>query len=106
MYDIPSHTVNKLSGELSSAFVNVAEANAAAQEIDNASLIDSGIMEKMPTNNDAAQRRNDSPDIADDLYDSYAEPSNMVEIFSKPPRNQDFINKVDISSGYSSISER
>lgn len=34
MYDISTKTVNKLNGELSSSFVNVAEENAKTQDID------------------------------------------------------------------------
>lgn len=50
MYDIPSKTVTRLKGELSTAFVNVAESNANAQDVDvnNIRLTDSGIYEKMP----------------------------------------------------------
>lgn len=37
MYDVPSGEVNKLEGELSSAFVNVAESNADSEDIDSLS---------------------------------------------------------------------
>lgn len=54
MYDIGTQLVNRLKGELSSAFVDVAESNAKAQDDDESdemlmSLSDSGIYEKMPT---------------------------------------------------------
>lgn len=54
MYDIGTQLVNRLKGELSSAFVDVAESNAKAQDEDDndemlMSLSDSGIYEKMPT---------------------------------------------------------
>lgn len=54
MYDIGTQLVNRLKGELSSAFVDVAESNAKAQDDDDSeemlmSLSDSGIYEKMPT---------------------------------------------------------
>lgn len=52
MYDIETKIVSRLKGELSTAFVNVAESNANAQEDDinneNMTLVDSGIYEKMP----------------------------------------------------------
>lgn len=54
MYDIGTQLVNRLKGELSSAFVDVAESNAKAQDEDDSdemltmSLSDSGIYEKMP----------------------------------------------------------
>lgn len=54
MYDIGTRIVSRLKGELSTAFVNVAESNANAQEDndmtrDNVTFTDSGIVEKMPT---------------------------------------------------------
>lgn len=54
MYDIGTQLVNRLKGELSSAFVDVAESNAKAQDEDDSSerlmsLSDSGIYEQMPT---------------------------------------------------------
>lgn len=54
MYDIGTQLVNRLKGELSSAFVDVAESNAKAQDEDDSdeilmSFSDSGIFEKMPT---------------------------------------------------------
>lgn len=54
MYDIGTQLVNRLKGELSTAFVDVAESNAKAQEDDYSeetlmSLSDSGIYENMPT---------------------------------------------------------
>lgn len=52
MYDIGTRIVSRLKGELSSAFVNVAESNANAQDDDmssnNVTFSDSGIYEKMP----------------------------------------------------------
>lgn len=53
MYDIGTKIVSRLKGELSTAFVNVAESNVNAQDEDinneNVKLIDTGIYEKMPT---------------------------------------------------------
>lgn len=52
MYDIGTRIVSRLKGELSNAFVHVAESNANAQDDDmstnNVTLTDSGIYEKMP----------------------------------------------------------
>lgn len=47
MYDIPTKAVNKLSGELSTAFVNVAEDNVTTHDIDGAAIYDSGIVEQV-----------------------------------------------------------
>lgn len=53
MYDIGTRIVSRLKGQLSTAFVNVAESNASAQDDDdlssnNVTFTDSGIYEKMP----------------------------------------------------------
>lgn len=87
MYDIPTKSVNRLSGELSSKFVDVAEDNATAQD------------ESESLTPDQIDR------IDDDVDDSEAEPSNTVEAIldvngSEPLEPE---NKVLISSGYSVI---
>lgn len=59
MYDISTKTVSRLKGELSTAFVNVAESNANAQDEDcneDITLIDSGIYEKMPAMNSEQEK--------------------------------------------------
>lgn len=45
MYDVSTQTVSKLSGELSSAFVEVAETNAQSKDFDQLALTDSGMIE-------------------------------------------------------------
>lgn len=86
MYDIISKTVNRLSGELSSKFVDVAEEN---------------IFEDGPTISDRIDESVDE--------DSEAEPSEVVESvvkFDSSPvtqRSDEPENKVLISSGYSVI---
>lgn len=42
MYDIPTGEISKLEGELSSAFVNVAESNAESEDLDNLSETSDG----------------------------------------------------------------
>jgi hypothetical protein len=96
MYDVLTKSVNRLSGELSSKFVNVAEENATAQD-ENGFLTEQ--IDRIDT------------DIEDD---SEAEPSNIVETIVSP--NHDINSngnengsssssssnsKVIISSGYS-----
>lgn len=61
MYDISTKAVNRLKGELSTAFVDVAESNADAQLKENAEenyvkLIDSKIVEKMPSINSEQEK--------------------------------------------------
>lgn len=45
MYDVATQTVSKLSGELSTAFVEVAETNAQSKDFDQITLADSGMVE-------------------------------------------------------------
>uniref|UniRef100_W8AXE0 Uncharacterized protein n=1 Tax=Ceratitis capitata TaxID=7213 RepID=W8AXE0_CERCA len=47
MYDIGTGAVNKLNGELSSAFVNVAEENASSEDLEHASTLDPSVLETM-----------------------------------------------------------
>jgi hypothetical protein len=93
MYDIATKTVSRLSGELSSKFVNVAEENATAQD-ENGSLI-------------TEQIDRIDEDIASE-EDQESEPSNIVEsvvtLDSQPEEQSGGAdNKVLISSGYSVI---
>lgn len=85
MYDIPTQTVNKLNGELSTAFVNVAEENATAQ--------------------DAETTTNPEEDFTESIDTFQEEPSNIVETYVKFEGNQDkeVEPKIQINSGYSVI---
>lgn len=47
MYDITTSEVNKLNGELSSKFVNVAEENASTEDLEHGSTLDPNFMETM-----------------------------------------------------------
>jgi len=91
MYDIPTKSVNRLSGELSSKFVDVAEDNANAED-EHGSLI-----------TDQIDRIDE--DIYDNFEDSESEPSDIVEsvvsLDDETPVEEE--NKVLISSGYSVI---
>jgi hypothetical protein len=86
MYDIISKTVNRLSGELSSKFVDVAEENIFDDSTSISDRIDESVSDE----------------------DSEAEPSEIVESIIKPDSapvssNEEPENKVLISSGYSVI---
>lgn len=89
MYDIVSKTVSRLSGELSSKFVDVAEENI----FDDSSSISEQI-----------DRMDESVET---LEDAEAEPSNIVEsvvkLDSSPVSSEQAENKIVISSGYSVI---
>lgn len=104
MYDIGTKAVNRLKGELSSAFVNVAEANANAQEDEDSpvSLSDSGIYEKMPT------MSSDQEKITIIQAQSATNPherSSNVEDSNTPFNHRSHYaeSKISISSGYSVI---
>lgn len=110
MYDIGTKVVSRLKGELSNAFVNVAEANANAQENDennneNITLVDSGIYEKMPTMNADKEKitiiQAQSPSMSTQhrpifRRDNSHETSNVKS-------NDEDPSKILISSGYSVI---
>lgn len=114
MYDISTHHANRLNGELSSAFVNVAEENANAQDIENSAISDSGIVQQM------AQRRSADADVndaaeEDDGDDSIGVQSEQVLVDTAAPltlpsrdtptqQQTGINNRVQINSGYSVIS--
>lgn len=91
MYDIGTRVISRLKGELSTAFVNVAESNVNAQDDDinneSVTLIDTGIHEKMDSENEK---------ITIIQANSYG---------SKPSRRNDSkdTERISISSGYSVI---
>lgn len=93
MYDVVSKTVNRLNGELSSKFVNVAEDNATAQDENGNPITEQidRIDENLESNEDAE-----------------AESSNIVETIAKfedslDKKDENVENHVLINSGYSVI---
>lgn len=120
MYDISTQSVNKLSGELSTAFVNVAESNAQTDNLESAQIVDSGIVEQMDTESALASEDDSSTtqrhfaeddfvekEIQDRLDELEAEPSDLVEtrIRYELPANHKYtdLDDVVINSGYSVI---
>ncbi|GAB0089983.1 hypothetical protein DMENIID0001_046130 [Sergentomyia squamirostris] len=113
MYDIPSKTVNRLSGELSSSFVNIAEANAATDNIDKATVVDSGIFQKMDSSGKSAEDSTEDYPItssqsdqvdpmdsaASEIVESRADPDDPTFNVDETPLD----THVVISSGYSVI---
>lgn len=103
MYDVGTQLVNRLKGELSSAFVDVAESNAKAQGEDDDDiampLSDSGILEKMPTI--------DNPNERLTIIEAKSALSNnrpiIIEDVKSTNINQDDVPKISISGGYSVI---
>jgi len=47
MYDIGTGSINRLNGELSSTFVNVAEENASSEDLEHAATLDHSSLESM-----------------------------------------------------------
>lgn len=128
MYDIATKAVNRLSGELSTAFVNVAEENATAQDLDGAAIYDSGIVEQVNAGSNEEQGieetaetttavSNDSAeydtnyDMDMGVGDSSAEGSENIETVVKFETPKEIVkeeekkaeNQVQINSGYSVI---
>lgn len=101
MYDISTQIVNKLNGALSSAFVSVAEENAGSDDIENANISDSGIVEKMPTistdnNKSSSSSKNDNSETTK-LQKSVSS-STISE--SRNDKSKD-VQRFSINSGYS-----
>lgn len=109
MYDIGTKIVSRLKGELSSAFVNVAESNANAQEDDdnhkNIQLIDSGIFEKMPAMNSENEKITIIQAQSSSSTTKHNQPifrrDNSQTIVNV--KSNDDPSKISISSGYSVI---
>lgn len=105
MYDIGTKIVSRLKGELSNAFVNVAESNVNAQEEDindkNVTFIDTGIYEKMPTM--------DSDNEKITIIQAHSSSNNQDQhIFRRDSAatiksRSDDTPRISISSGYSVI---
>lgn len=47
MYEIGTGSINRLNGELSSTFVNVAEENASSEDLEHAATLDHSSLESM-----------------------------------------------------------
>lgn len=104
MYDIALQNVNKLSGELSSAFVNVAEENASAQDMDNSSIVDSGIVEQMSTKIDRSDENIGAENFDDETDHESQQESEIVSTYIKPnDDDKEKVNQIVINSGYSVI---
>lgn len=99
MYDITTKTVNKLDGELSTKFVNVAEENSETQEEELTTISSLESTETVDRADDNVENE------SSDEEDSAEAASNIVETvvkFDESPRPEEE-NKVLISSGYSVI---
>lgn len=106
MYDIISKTVSRLSGELSSKFVDVAEENATAQDEDGnpiASPNKTVEIDRIDENIESDQEFDDEDD--EDTNGAASEVVESVVKFDSSPitPENETSNKVSISSGYSSI---
>jgi hypothetical protein len=97
MYDIATKTVNKLDGELSTKFVNVAEENYEAQDDELTTVTSQESAETIDRADDPLENGSNEKEEA---------ASNIVETVVKYDEEDPFPNvknKVLISSGYSVI---
>lgn len=107
MYDIATKGVTHLNGELSQAFVKVAEENAQTQNLEELPIVDSGIVEQMAAggarDQDAYESSYEAEDeeVGDDVSDEQAEASEQKPIYVYPINSKH--RRVQINSGYSSI---
>uniref|UniRef100_A0A182S8I2 Uncharacterized protein n=1 Tax=Anopheles maculatus TaxID=74869 RepID=A0A182S8I2_9DIPT len=101
MYDIATKGVTHLSGELSAAFVQVAEENAKTQNFDEVPIVDSGIVEQMETKSSSES----SPDYgsyalsSSEEQDDQAQASERKAIYVYPENYRG----LEVNSGYSNI---
>lgn len=87
MYDISSGNVNKLSGDLSNAFVEAAENNSLSKDIEKLAIEGDGTPEDFDNEEDKASEASEHVPFLIDLSGLSLEQENS--------------NQVSISSGYS-----
>ncbi|EAT37496.1 AAEL010518-PA, partial [Aedes aegypti] len=105
MYDIGTKAVTHLNGELSQAFVKVAEENAQTQNLEELPVVDSGIVEQMGAG--AKDRQSEEASSYEEDADLEAESDEQAEASEQKPIYVYPINskyrRVQINSGYSNI---
>ncbi|XP_021697947.1 myb-like protein AA isoform X2 [Aedes aegypti] len=105
MYDIGTKGVTHLNGELSQAFVKVAEENAQTQNLEELPVVDSGIVEQMGAG--AKDRQSEEASSYEEDADLEAESDEQAEASEQKPIYVYPINskyrRVQINSGYSNI---
>lgn len=87
MYDIATQSVSKLRGELSSAFVEVAESNANSQELDNLAAA-SDIVEQWKNSPFEVESGEEPLAASSEMYEDRVLPLEVVDI-STPATNQE-----------------
>jgi hypothetical protein len=98
MYDISTKAVNKLDGELSTKFVNVAEENAEAEEdISTTAVVETitEVIDRSDSNVSESEENEDRVPAGTSIVKT------VVKYDEKEQHSED--NKVLISSGYSVI---
>jgi hypothetical protein len=81
MYDVGTQKVSKLRGELSSAFVEVAESNANSQELDSLAAA-SDLMEQWERSQFEVQSGEEPSAAASGIFEDRVLPSQAVDISS------------------------
>lgn len=102
MYDVLSKTVSKLSGDISSAFVEAAETNALSKDIESLALDGDGKPETFSSSISGKSKLIDDTETGDELIPEASESIEQMLSFSSSKINPSKIdNVVSISSGYS-----
>uniref|UniRef100_A0A182PPH1 Uncharacterized protein n=1 Tax=Anopheles epiroticus TaxID=199890 RepID=A0A182PPH1_9DIPT len=102
MYDIATKGVTHLSGELSAAFVQVAEENAKTQNFDEVPIVDSGIVEQMETKSSSESSQDYGSYYgltSSEEQDDQAQASERKAIYVYPENYRG----LEVNSGYSHI---
>lgn len=81
MYDVPTQKVSKLRGELSSAFVEVAESNANSQELDSVAA-PSDIMEQWEQGAFEVESGEEPSAVASEIFEDKVLPGQVADISS------------------------
>jgi hypothetical protein len=81
MYDVATQKVSKLRGELSSAFVEVAESNANSQELDSFAA-PSDIMEQWEQGPFAVESGEEPSAVASEIFEDKVLPSQVTDVSS------------------------
>jgi hypothetical protein len=81
MYDVGTQKISKLRGELSSAFVEVAESNANSQELDSLAAA-SDLMEQWEQSPFEVKSGEEPSAAGSEIYEDRVLPSQAVDIYS------------------------
>jgi hypothetical protein len=93
MYDIQTKSVSRLSGDLSSAFVKVAEENATTDNLDMTKVIDVDAIERMMTD---SQQRETTTFVPDDIEPTTDINLETIDKFDESDVETDASNRFEV----------